>query len=75
MSDLCYYLTYATEGTPRSVMTHELPSLIGACRENIYGACKPELEQIIRNWKHSSDWKERIENLQKQFGNVEFAYP
>lgn len=74
-ADLSYYLTYAVDGQGHFAYTDELPALMDRCRENIYGACKPELEEIIRNWDHSHDWEERIENLQKEFGNVEFAYP
>lgn len=50
--------------------TMELPSVTMELSPELLKMCPPALQQIIKTWEHSPDWRERLKVIDAEIGEV-----
>lgn len=59
----------------KSIYTHDLPALKEKHAEDILAQCTSEFQQVCKTWKHSEDWKTRVNNIDTMFGEINIDPP
>jgi hypothetical protein len=58
----------------KSIYTHQLPSLRDEFASKILRQCPQGFQKICADWKHSADWRKRVQMVDDEFGDISISY-